>query len=181
MNKNPIYYRVKFARLFTMKKFFAGFLMMLITGLVFSQNVTNLESQQIGNNIEITYYLDKEANIEIQMSENSGISYENIMNVTGDVGKNISSGHKKIVWDVLAEREKLFGENIVFKIIAKSVEETLAFTLNGVVFEMVFVEGGTFTMGCTSEQSKCNKDEKPVHFVTLSDYYIGRYENIFIK
>ena len=42
---------------------------------------------------------------------------------------------------------------------------------------MVFVQGGTFTMGCTPEQGKeCDKNEKPAHQVTLSDYYIGKYE-----
>jgi formylglycine-generating enzyme required for sulfatase activity len=41
---------------------------------------------------------------------------------------------------------------------------------------MVFVKGGTFTMGCTSEQGNdCNKDEKPAHEVTVSDFYIGKY------
>ncbi len=42
--------------------------------------------------------------------------------------------------------------------------------------EMVFVKGGTFQMGCTSEQSDCNDDEKPVHTVTVSDFYMGKYE-----
>ena len=44
-------------------------------------------------------------------------------------------------------------------------------------FEMVFVEGGTFTMGCTLEQEDdCNRNEKPSHQVTVSDFYIGKYE-----
>jgi formylglycine-generating enzyme required for sulfatase activity len=42
--------------------------------------------------------------------------------------------------------------------------------------EMVFVKGGTFTMGCTSEQSDCYDDEKPTHQVTLSDFLLGKYE-----
>ncbi len=43
--------------------------------------------------------------------------------------------------------------------------------------QMVLVRGGTFTMGCTSEQgSDCFDDEKPAHQVTLSDFYIGKYE-----
>ena len=43
--------------------------------------------------------------------------------------------------------------------------------------EMVFVEGGTFTMGCTSEQGDdCFGSEKPSHRVTISDFYIGKYE-----
>ncbi len=43
--------------------------------------------------------------------------------------------------------------------------------------EMIFVKGGTFTMGCTSEQSSdCSEDEKPAHKVTLSDFNISKYE-----
>lgn len=42
---------------------------------------------------------------------------------------------------------------------------------------MVAVEGGTFTMGATSEQGSDARDnEKPAHKVTLSDYYIGQTE-----
>jgi len=37
---------------------------------------------------------------------------------------------------------------------------------------MVFVEGGTFTMGSNDGES----DEKPTHKVTLSDFYLGKYE-----
>ncbi|MCX8481547.1 MAG: formylglycine-generating enzyme family protein, partial [Sediminibacterium sp.] len=43
--------------------------------------------------------------------------------------------------------------------------------------EMVYVQGGTFTMGCTAEQgSDCDDEAKPAHQVTLSSYYIGKYE-----
>lgn len=51
-------------------------------------------------------------------------------------------------------------------------EET--FTVNGVSFTMKLVEGGTFQMGATFEQgSDAESDEKPVHSVTLSNYYMG--------
>ena len=41
----------------------------------------------------------------------------------------------------------------------------------------VSVEGGTFTMGCTSEQDGyCEDNEKPAHSVTVSDFFIGKYE-----
>ena len=50
-------------------------------------------------------------------------------------------------------------------------------TVNGVSFDMVYVEGGSFDMGATSEQGSDAYDwEKPVHSVTLSDYYIGKCE-----
>lgn len=42
---------------------------------------------------------------------------------------------------------------------------------------MVYVSGGTFTMGGTIEQgSEVNDDEKPTHKVTLSSFYICKYE-----
>ena len=51
------------------------------------------------------------------------------------------------------------------------------FTVNDVEFKMVKVSGGTFQMGCTSEQDTCaSENEQPVHSVTLSDYYIGQTE-----
>ena len=51
------------------------------------------------------------------------------------------------------------------------------FTVDNVSFTMVYVEGGTFTMGATSEQGDDAYDsEKPAHSVTLSSYYIGQTE-----
>ena len=51
------------------------------------------------------------------------------------------------------------------------------FMVKGVEFKMIKVEGGTFSMGATSEQSSAAfAGEKPVHSVTLSDYYIGETE-----
>lgn len=50
-------------------------------------------------------------------------------------------------------------------------------TVNGIKYNMVWVDGGTFRMGATSEQgSDAYSDEKPVHSVTMSSYYIGKTE-----
>ena len=50
--------------------------------------------------------------------------------------------------------------------------------INGVTYgNMIRVPGGTFQMGATSEQgSDAYDNEKPVHQVTLSDFYIGETE-----
>lgn len=48
------------------------------------------------------------------------------------------------------------------------------FTVNGVEFGMMHVEGGTFMMG--SDDADAEDDEKLVHQVTLSDYYMGQTE-----
>lgn len=54
----------------------------------------------------------------------------------------------------------------------------IVFTVKGVKFTMMLVEGGTFAMGATSEQIVIDtpEDEFPVHNVTLSNYYIGETE-----
>ncbi len=53
----------------------------------------------------------------------------------------------------------------------------LSAELNKLINNMVYVSSGTFTMGGTSEQgSEAESDEKPTHNVTLSSYYICKYE-----
>ena len=53
----------------------------------------------------------------------------------------------------------------------------LTITVNGVSFEMIRVEAGTFTMGATSEQDSARNDEYPTHRVTLTkNYYLGKTE-----
>jgi len=43
--------------------------------------------------------------------------------------------------------------------------------------DLVFVEGGTFTMGCTDEQgSDCFDNEKPAYEVTLPGFYMAKHE-----
>ena len=59
----------------------------------------------------------------------------------------------------------------------ETLKTIFSLTVNGVIFEMVYVEGGTFDMGATSEQgSDAYDNEYPVHSVTLDGYYIGKFE-----
>ena len=49
--------------------------------------------------------------------------------------------------------------------------------VNAMIVNMVYVQGGTFMMGATSEQGNdAYSDKKPAHRVTLSGFYIGKYE-----
>ena len=55
--------------------------------------------------------------------------------------------------------------------------DKLTYTVGGVSFTMIYVEGGTFTMGATSEQDRDAYDrEKPAHNVELSSYYMANTE-----
>lgn len=49
-------------------------------------------------------------------------------------------------------------------------------SIQDILDNMVDISGGTFTMGCTSEQKNCREDEKPTHSVTLSNFKMAKYE-----
>jgi formylglycine-generating enzyme required for sulfatase activity len=47
----------------------------------------------------------------------------------------------------------------------------------GINMDMVYVEGGSYTMGCTAEQgSDCYDNEKPSHKETVGSFYISKTE-----
>lgn len=70
----------------------------------------------------------------------------------------------------LAEERKRIAEEEEKRIEQNHIIENL-------INNMVYVSGGTFSMGATSEQgSDAGYNEKPAHRVTLSSYYIGKYE-----
>ena len=150
-----------------MKKAFLQIFLAVLCLSAHAQKVSNIRAEQRGQDIVILYSLETTSPCEVSLllSQDNGVTWSTpLKNVTGDVGKNIAAGEKQINWKVLEEREQLVGDKIKFKVIAngkKSFEP-----------EMVFVEGGTFQMGSSRGES----DEKPVHFVTLSAFNIGKYE-----
>lgn len=59
----------------------------------------------------------------------------------------------------------------------EDVSSTSNVVLDSLITNIVYVSGGTFTMGATSEQgSDAEDDEKPTHSVTVSSFYICKYE-----
>jgi len=160
-----------------MKKFYTLYIALMATIAMSAQTTSNVVVEQVGKKVVVTYDLDKQADISLCYSTDGGQTYSQpLQQVSGDVGRQVSAGQgKRITWDVLAERDKLVGSGIVFKVVPGGGK--LTFTVNGVTFTMICVEGGTFTMGATSEQgSDADSDEKPTHSVTLSNYYIGQTE-----
>ncbi len=66
---------------------------------------------------------------------------------------------------------------VIYNILLSDMPVVTEYTVGGVSFKMVQVNGGTFTMGATAEQgSDVNYDEYPTHQVTLSSFSIGQAE-----
>jgi formylglycine-generating enzyme required for sulfatase activity len=102
------------------------------------------------------------ADLTLWYSTDLGQSYHRCDSVSGDLNVQ-SSGSKTIIWDCFAENVRFGG--VKFKVTAIDV------------IEMVAVQGSTFNMGCNAEQEEyCFTIELPLHEVTLSDFYISKYE-----
>jgi formylglycine-generating enzyme required for sulfatase activity len=55
------------------------------------------------------------------------------------------------------------------------------YTESSIGLQMVYVEGGTFSMGCVPDRDDldgnyCYDDEQPTHDVTVGSFWIGKYE-----
>ena len=76
-----------------------------------------------------------------------------------------------------------FFSGILYAVLSVSVMGTAnaqdtvrTFRVGEAVFRMLPVSGGTFRMGCTSEQQSCEPDEYPVHEVRVKDFYLAETE-----
>ena len=79
---------------------------------------------------------------------------------------------------VPAEEYPIYTEDEMIEDETAIMIEAEEIVVNGVSFDMIKVEAGSFIMGCTSEQGgDCYDDESPYHRVTITqDYYIGKFE-----
>lgn len=64
----------------------------------------------------------------------------------------------------------------VEEIITYDAENAKVFSIKGVPITMVFIQGGSFVMGCTQGDPFCEADERPAHVVTLTDFWLGETE-----
>ncbi len=102
--------------------FFVG-----IASIIASQNVSQVLAHQEGQTAVITYYLDQLADITVQVSIDGGQTFSPpLVKVSGDVGQDIRPGFRRIVWDILAEREQFTGDNIVFMVSAYGKKPVVA-------------------------------------------------------
>jgi formylglycine-generating enzyme required for sulfatase activity len=131
-----------------------------------AQKVSNIRAEQHGQDIIVFYSLETTLPCEVNLllSQDNGLTWSlPLINISGDNGRILTGGEKKIIWSVLDEYEQLVGEKLKFKVIANG--------RNPYTPEMVFALGGTFKMG-----SNLGKYQGPVHGVLLSSFFIGKYE-----
>ncbi len=81
------------------------------------------------------------------------------------------------VYATTPDRNKGGGSSTTTKPTLKWDASTHTLTYGDYSYKMVYVPGGSFTMGATGQLATYSySDEKPTHRVTLSSYYIGECE-----
>jgi len=152
-------------------------ILILSTGhWIYAQSIDNVRFRQTEDDkIIVTYDItggeNQNFDVTLTLSDDGGVNYLIVpRTVSGDVGPSVHGGRgKQIIWDVLADIRRLEGERYVFKVMARSKSGTL---IAGI--EYVFIRGGAFEMGDTFGDGE--GDEKPVHTVTVSDFYLSKTE-----
>ena len=145
-----------------MKRLLLVLFMIVVTLPLSAQQITNIQQKIKNGRIVITYDLSGGDEYEYSVSLQAKDASKNTIipsAVAGDIGQVTPGRNKTIFWEPLLE-----GLNLE----EWKVELTLKYKEN----LMIFVQGGTFQMGSNSGDS----DEKPVHTVTVNDFYISKYE-----
>lgn len=109
--------------------------LLVSTGIAMAQNITNVDANQEGKAIAITYSLDEKANISLfaTLDEGKTITTLPLQFLSGDVGKRVSPGkEKKILWMPLEQYQgqDFRKTNLSFIVVGKPCMRFFA-TLNG--------------------------------------------------
>ncbi|MEW6755370.1 MAG: SUMF1/EgtB/PvdO family nonheme iron enzyme [Candidatus Latescibacterota bacterium] len=125
---------------------------------------------------------DTLARVWVEVSPDSGRTWQRVERVSGDVGQGVLTGPgRRIVWDAGAEWPGREGTGYLAKVVASVEPEpgtTRSFPLpGGGQMEFVWVPAGTFTMGSPSSEAGRDSDEGPQHQVSITrGFWLGKYE-----
>ena len=133
-----------------------------------------------GISLMVTFKVQESCNESFEVSINAQDKNTNNKKVLAKERVNLSDYPKgklkKFFFYCAKEDAEEYELNICVddtKVKSFRLKDANVFTVGGVSFWMIKVEGGTFTMGATSEMKDPDDDERPTHQVTLSSYYIG--------
>ncbi len=133
----------------------------IIVSSAYAQIVSNVSSRLENGKAAVSFALEIPCICTLSYSADGGNTFIPCKNVSGDTD-NKTTGTKTIYWDYFSDGA-FFGD-FLFKVEAELDATEL--------FDMVFIEGENFQMGSNDESNS----EKPVHSVSLSDFYIGKTE-----
>jgi hypothetical protein len=127
------------------KTTFLAALFLLFAATINAQKLSDVWSEVKGDRVAVHYTLVTSTPVDITLhySADNGRNWYACKSITGNL--KATSGNRTILWDSMSDG--VLKASLLFKV---SAEPEL--------IPMVFVQGGTFTMGCTSEQGSDCRD-----------------------
>lgn len=140
------------------------------------------------------YRADKKASVDMEMHSEPGeyITYNSSWGLectsgwkTYTVEGIVSSSEspegnplRSVAFDLstFSAANNYYFDNIKFEVAESSAGEDGSFTVYGVKFNMIPVQGGTYMMGADDDDSEASEVERPRHEVTVNDFAIGQTE-----
>ena len=118
--------------------------------------------------------------LRVTITENNLSTIEATLQQGGEMAIRNDASDNSIIDDRAMVDDMLSTTNLTSGLMPRwssNVTVSQKDVLQKLIDSMVKVEGGTFTMGATSEQGSASwDDEKPAHQVTISDYMIAKTE-----
>ncbi len=151
---------------------------------LFAQTAKITSASMNNNTIQITYSItgateSQSFDMELWYSID-GAAFKKCFSISNNEGTllKIKAGiGKQLTWNVLTDLPRLEANTLDFelRLVATSSNSNYTESSSGVNIDMVFIKGGTFMMGSPSSEVNRGDDEYQ-HSVTLSDFYMGKYE-----
>ena len=139
--------------------------------------VTNVHGEQRPDTHLVDVYYDladadsSSVSVRLQVSADGGDNWTvvPVVNVTQAVGENVTPGHgKHILWNAGADWDGQVSKAVMFKVMASDT----APAPDG----FALIPAGSFQMGDQSSPLVGYSSELPVHTVTVSGFYMAKYE-----
>jgi formylglycine-generating enzyme required for sulfatase activity len=152
-------------------------LLLLLPALLLSVEISNLTVAQRTDGsklVDISYDLAGDSaayTITVEYRLSSTAAYDTLDNsyLSGDMGIAVTPGTgKQIVWNAGASHPNISSDATQIRLSADGYNSAAESD------NMIFIEGGSFTMGDTWGDGY--SWEKPTHEVTLSSFYMSKYE-----
>ncbi len=160
-----------------MKKILLFLWCTLIVSMIQGQTVSDVNYERNGKELRIWYNLDRSCDIRVRVSVDSGANFSYpLQNVSGDVGKGVKPGKREIIAYDLYELRGVAEDTALVKFSVEVDDGSVEILVGNLVVPMVFVEGGTFTMGGQKVGGYTYEEDLPKHKVTVNDFYICKYE-----
>ena len=126
-----------------MKRFLLYILLLLPCTLLHAQTVTNVDARQDGQNIVITFNLDKPADVSLYYSTSGKYGTYKWIDSKYLTKQRISSTEYCYIWNVIGQCGEFSFNNVVFRVEAKKIKAKPYLISGGVFYSFINEDLGT--------------------------------------